>query len=135
MLATLLIRRLNNNIRFVVLPPLIEPVGCQSDGECPSKEACLEGECMNPCLEATPCAPENSACTVYDSLPRRTLTCTCKEGFTGKADEECKKISKIKTNPFQFHSSKTTVPFLVEPIEVGCDSDYDCPSTQSCNRF
>jgi hypothetical protein len=35
---------------------------------------------------------------VYDSLPLRTMTCTCNPGFTGKGDERCEKISKFCEN-------------------------------------
>ncbi len=36
----------------------------------------------------------NAECKVYDSLPLRTMTCTCLEGFTGKGDQRCEPISK-----------------------------------------
>ena len=68
--------------------------GCKEDGDCPSKEACLVGECKNPCTEIKPCA-ENADCKVYDTLPRRTMTCTCRLGYTGKGDVRCDKISKL----------------------------------------
>jgi hypothetical protein len=45
-------------------------------------------------------------------LPLRTMTCTCIEGFTGKGDELCQKITA--------------------PIEAGCSSDDECPSFQAC---
>ncbi len=71
----------------------MEPLGCQGDGECPSKEACIERDCKNPCLFIKPCH-RNADCKVYDTLPRRTMTCTCKEGFTGKGDVKCDKIGE-----------------------------------------
>ena len=68
------------------------------DKECPSKQACIitnnKGECKNPCTTFQPCV-QNAECKVYDSLPLRTMTCTCIEGFTGKGDELCQKISKF----------------------------------------
>jgi len=68
------------------------------DKECPSRQACItiggKGECRNPCSEFRPCV-QNAECKVYDSLPLRTMTCTCIEGFTGKGDELCSKISKF----------------------------------------
>ena len=68
--------------------------GCKGDADCPSKEACLQdGECDNPCVALRPCA-ENAECKVYDTLPRRTMTCNCKEGFTGKGDVRCDKIGE-----------------------------------------
>lgn len=81
--------------------PVPEPVvdeGCKQDKECPSRQACItiggKGECRNPCDEFRPCV-QNAECKVYDSLPLRTMTCTCIEGFTGKGDELCSKISKF----------------------------------------
>lgn len=83
-----------NNFNFLVPEPQIDE-GCKQDGDCPSKEACLAAECKNPCTALTPCA-ENADCKVYDTLPRRTMTCTCRQGFTGKGDVRCDKISKRK---------------------------------------
>ena len=69
------------------------------DRDCPSKQACIitnnKGDCKNPCTAFQPCV-QNAECKVYDSLPLRTMTCTCIEGFTGKGDELCQKISKLK---------------------------------------
>jgi hypothetical protein len=69
--------------------PVPEPVvdeGCKLDKECPSRQACITigGKGV-----------QNAECKVYDSLPLRTMTCTCIEGFTGKGDEFCSKISKF----------------------------------------
>ena len=74
------------------VPPPPDP-GCKGDVDCSSKLACFNGDCRNPCLEIKPCAP-NADCKVYDTLPRRTMTCTCREGFSGKGDVRCEKISK-----------------------------------------
>ena len=81
---------------FIVPEPVIDE-GCKMDRECPSQEACIiqggRGECRNPCTLFKPCVT-NAICKVYDSLPLRTMTCVCIEGFTGKGDELCSKISK-----------------------------------------
>ena len=79
--------------------PVPEPSGCKSDGECPSKQACFNGLCENPCLRIQPCAA-NANCIVYDDLPLRTMVCICEQGFTGKGDERCDPIRKssILTN-------------------------------------
>ena len=76
-----------------LVPPPPEP-GCKEDRECPSREACFSGECENPCGVIKPCAL-NANCEVYSSLPLRTMSCTCTEGFTGKGDVRCDKISKL----------------------------------------
>ena len=83
----------NNNIISVPEPDL----GCATDGECPSQQACIikngYGECVNPCLEFRPCA-RNAICDVKNELPLRVMTCTCEPGYTGKGDEFCDRIGK-----------------------------------------
>jgi len=61
---------------------------CRMDADCPSKRACFSGECKNPCHETKPCAA-NAMCSVVDSLPLRTMVCTCLEGYVGDAEKEC----------------------------------------------
>ena len=68
--------------------PVVEESRCYTDGECPSKEACFDGECVNPCLRVRPCAT-NAQCEVKNELPFRVMVCTCKPGYTGKGDERC----------------------------------------------
>ena len=76
-----------------LVPPPPDP-GCKEDRECPSRQACFNRECKNPCKEIQPCAP-NAECIVYSSLPLRTMSCICLQGFTGKGDVRCDKISKL----------------------------------------
>ena len=66
---------------------------CKGDGDCPSRQACIDKECVNPCVKLQPCA-QNAQCTVHNSLPKRTMSCKCDPGYTGKGDEFCDKISK-----------------------------------------
>ncbi|ROT61488.1 hypothetical protein C7M84_020740 [Penaeus vannamei] len=62
-------------------------VGCRSDGDCPSKTACINGECIDPCgLE--PCG-ENAECRVVDTVPVRTVACECLPGYQGDALDKC----------------------------------------------
>ena len=96
-----------------ILDPIIEEPDCITDGDCPSKLGCYGDTCKNPCLEDRPCA-SNAECTVKDTLPMRTMVCTCKEGYIGKGDIRCDKI--------------------VAPIQVGCSSDFECPNTQACEN-
>lgn len=77
---------------FLSVPPPPDP-GCKGDVDCPSKLACFDGDCRNPCFEIKPCVP-NADCAVYDTLPRRTMTCTCREGYIGKGDVKCDKIGE-----------------------------------------
>lgn len=81
---------------FSVIEPILEE-GCKEDRDCPSKEVCIvknnRGDCRNPCTTFTPCVA-NAECKVYDTLPLRTMTCTCLPGFSGKGDQLCKPIGK-----------------------------------------
>ncbi len=78
---------------FSVPPP---DLGCRGDVECPSQLACIDRDCQNPCLVARPCV-QNADCKVYDTLPRRTMSCTCREGYKGRGDERCEKIGNQTT--------------------------------------
>ena len=76
----------------LLLVPIEEP-GCKGDVECPSKQACINKECVNPCTAISPCAP-HASCVVHNTLPLRTMTCICDEGYTGRGDQFCTEISK-----------------------------------------
>ena len=78
---------------LTVPEPVVDEPGCYTDGDCPSKEACFDGECLNPCLHVQPCV-QNAECAVKNELPLRVMVCTCKPGYTGKGDERCELISK-----------------------------------------
>jgi hypothetical protein len=78
---------------FSVPEPVIEEPGCDTDGDCPSKQACFSRECRNPCLHIHPCT-SNAECIVKDELPLRVMVCTCLQGYSGKGDERCDLISE-----------------------------------------
>ena len=85
---------IQTNISFLPVPePVIADPGCITDGDCPSKQACFNGDCLNPCLHIQPCV-QNAECEVKNELPLRVMVCTCKPGYTGKGDERCELISK-----------------------------------------
>ena len=63
--------------------------------DCPSKTACIRGQCLNPCTLADPCGL-NAECQVLDTLPVRTMTCVCFPGYEGDASVEC---TPVKTCP------------------------------------
>lgn len=58
---------------------------CSANNDCPSNFMCIQNECHNPCPGI---CPKNSECLMENHLP----TCTCKEGFTGDAYQNCTKI-------------------------------------------
>ncbi|EFX65777.1 hypothetical protein DAPPUDRAFT_229540, partial [Daphnia pulex] len=97
---------------FLPEEPAAVKGGCTTDGECPSKHACFNGECVNPCTVIKPCGL-NAQCLVIDSLPLRTMTCQCLPGYFGNPNVECRSV----------------------PIEdPGCRSDENCPDSQSCRN-
>lgn len=81
---------------------------CRMDADCPSKLACFSGDCKNPCHETKPCA-KNAVCSVVDSLPLRTMVCTCLEGYVGDAEREC----KLRKYFNQFLSFNNKIPLLI----------------------
>lgn len=66
------------------------PPQCRVDADCPSKQACFNNVCQNPCTVTEPCGV-NAKCLVVDTLPLRTMSCLCLPGYAGDADRECKK--------------------------------------------
>ncbi|VEN60882.1 unnamed protein product, partial [Callosobruchus maculatus] len=88
---------------------------CEHDGECPSRLACIQNQCVNPCETLSPCH-HSAHCTVEDTLPVRTMICTCPEGWVPNENGECHAV--------------------IVPIPPGCTSDNDCPGTEACiNRL
>ena len=61
---------------------------CRVDGDCPSRMACLQEVCRNPCTTLNPCGI-NADCTVQNTLPQRTMICMCRPGYVGDADVAC----------------------------------------------
>ena len=81
-------------------------VGCTTDSECLSKEACINEQCQDPCAVLDPCAP-TANCEVKPTNPYRTLICTCRPGTVGYAAEECVVVAVPE------------VPVVVEECPVG----------------
>ena len=63
-------------------------IGCTKDSDCPSQTACVSVQCVNPCSLSEPCGL-NAICAVLDTLPVRTMTCVCIQGYEGDASVEC----------------------------------------------
>ena len=84
---------------------------CKIDADCPSKMACFDGVCKNPCKESKPCIP-NAKCSVVDSLPMRIMVCQCAQNFIGDATVACILADK--------------------KIEHICQSDSECSPLMAC---
>lgn len=61
-------------------------VGCRSDSDCPSNEACINRECVNPCTY-TQCGL-NAICRA-DSFHRPR--CYCPDNFRGNPEIRCER--------------------------------------------
>ena len=85
----------------------IPKVECTTDKDCPSRQSCLQEKCKDPCLAISPCA-SNAECTVHNTLPLRTMSCTCIPGYTGKGDERCEKISEYRKLKSWFSNRQMT---------------------------
>ena len=74
---------------------------CSKDIDCPSKLACIKEICVNPCTEFKPCF-ENARCSVLDTVPVRTMVCTCPSGWMTDIDGLCRP-SMFKNNFFYYY--------------------------------
>lgn len=91
-------------------PRPVEPV-CRDDGDCPSKLACIDDKCQDPCAVLSPCHP-TAQCSVLNSVPVRTMVCECAEYEVPDASGACRK--------------------MMPPRLPGCESDQDCPDQEAC---
>jgi hypothetical protein len=57
-----------------------EPPECVEDKDCPTDQVCINEKCINPCLTLSPCVAP-ATCKLVDSMPIRTMVCTCPEGY------------------------------------------------------
>ena len=73
-------------ISFTVEP---EPIGCSSDVECSSNQACRNRACINPCTTDKPCSP-SAFCTVESHRSK----CKCPPGYEGDPYQQCTKSKK-----------------------------------------
>ena len=73
---------------FSVPEPDIAEPECRVDSDCPSRLACLNEHCQNPCTTLSPCGV-NAECTVQNTLPQRTMICMCLPGYVGDANTLC----------------------------------------------
>ncbi len=70
------------------LAPEAVEAECRVDNDCPPKLACIEAECVDPCLRR-PCHADQT-CSVQNSAPLRTVICSCPENTFVGPNGECK---------------------------------------------
>lgn len=89
---------------------LCQIIGCKSNSECPHDKACVNRQCIDPCLYDDMCAP-NAHCYVF----QHTTGCRCPpERPYGDPHFMCEKLPPIGS---------------AEPL---CRQDADCPSQTAC---
>jgi hypothetical protein len=78
--------------KVVFTLPLLAPEAveaeCRVDNDCPPRLACIEAECVDPCLRR-PCHADQT-CSVQNSAPLRTVICSCPENTFVGPNGECK---------------------------------------------
>ena len=69
----------------------------------------MDAKCLNPCYELNPC-DATAVCSVVDTVPFRTMICSCRTGWYPDTDKSCKPI----------------------PIanEAGCVTDDECSTDE-----
>lgn len=67
-------------------------LGCRTDAECPSSQACINEKCADPCAERATCASDQ-VCRVYEHRPQ----CACPPGTVGDAagPEGCRALDDV----------------------------------------
>ncbi len=91
--------------------PTIDDPDCEVDSDCPSGRACINDICVNPCYTLSPC-DATAICSVVDTVPFRTMICSCREGWQPDTDRSC-------------------VPVDL-PNPPGCRSDDECSVGEAC---
>jgi len=71
------------------LPDEFEEPECRVDIDCVDKLVCIREKCIDPCPVIKPCS-ENARCDVLDTVPVRTMICTCPEGWITDIDGACR---------------------------------------------
>jgi hypothetical protein len=73
---------------------------CAKDAECPSRLACLDGSCQEPCAIIRPCF-EGARCSVLDTVPVRTMVCTCPSGWITDSEGICRPSKSLDKLPWK----------------------------------
>lgn len=89
---------------------------CTLDTDCRPSQACLGGQCKDPCTQRGACG-KNALCQIVN----HQVSCSCVHCHKGDAEKECL--------PDPVCSTPTTPR---SPFETSCNSDQDCPSNEAC---
>ena len=72
------------NIQNKTLFSLVKRGECNHDSECPDNKACNQYQCVNPCLDGSPCG-KSAEC---EAKGHRAV-CRCPSGWGGHPSTEC----------------------------------------------
>ena len=83
---------------------LVQRGECQRDNDCPDNRACIENQCLDPCIVHSPCG-KSALCETTSHRP----VCRCPSGWAGDPHIECYTcrllyrfflLRKVLTHPF-----------------------------------
>lgn len=94
-------------------------IGCRSDGDCPSTQACVNRECINPC-SFTSCGL-NALCTADSNHKAR---CYCPENFKGNALIRCDRPECLQD---------LDCPYNLACRNERCEDPCNCGSKAICH--
>lgn len=118
-LDTLVRLRTRNKISFAIL---VQRGECQYDRDCPDNRACIENQCLDPCILDDPCG-KNAQCQTTSHRP----VCRCPSGWAGDPHTECYQC-RFRSRP--------KVDQLFQPSNFNfldeCQVDNDCPLDKAC---
>ena len=63
---------------------LVQRGECQMDRDCPDNRACINNQCLDPCIIDDPCG-KNAQCQTTSHRP----VCRCPNGWAGDPHTEC----------------------------------------------
>ena len=116
--------RVQNYFKFFIIIAAPIEIGCSSDDECLSNQACRNRACINPCSFDDPCSS-----TAQCSVSNHKAECNCPPGLTGDPYSLCVP-SKIEIKLILMgHFFKQTI-FVVKRGE--CQHDTECPDNKAC---
>ena len=83
--SKLSIRKLHGNFQFCKCVTFLVKQGeCQYDRDCPDNRACIENQCLDPCIVEDPCG-KNAECQTTS----HRAVCRCPSGWAGDPHTEC----------------------------------------------
>lgn len=118
-------------------PPIsIDEPECMKDADCPTKMACISDTCVDPCPVIKPCL-EGARCSVLDTIPVRTMVCTCPEGWVTDSNGVCQPSEfQLKCKGCKRNVTYGCVNLKFCSVSVllinSCTSDDECDAHESC---